>query len=76
MSPTVLYQRLSELSQAGLVTRTGDQRYELTEVGRALGAALDPLNRWAHQWAKAIPSAGESHSTAPADDAAADEATR
>jgi DNA-binding HxlR family transcriptional regulator len=76
MSPTVLYQRLSELSQAGLVTRTADQRYELTEVGRALGAALDPLNRWAHQWAKEIPSSGESRSSWQADDAAPDEATR
>jgi DNA-binding HxlR family transcriptional regulator len=63
MSPSVLYERLGELSEAGLVTRNGDQRYELTKIGRALGTALDPLNRWAHRWAKEISSPGESRSS-------------
>jgi DNA-binding HxlR family transcriptional regulator len=61
MSPSVLYERLGELGEAGLVTRNGGH-YELTEIGRALGAALDPLNRWAHRWAKEISAPGKSRS--------------
>jgi DNA-binding HxlR family transcriptional regulator len=52
MSPSVLYQRLAELSEAGLLARTRDHRYELTPTGQALGAALEPLNRWARSWAE------------------------
>jgi DNA-binding HxlR family transcriptional regulator len=59
MSPSVLYERLGELSEAALVTRNGDQRYELTKIGQALGAALDPLSRWAQRWAKETSSPGE-----------------
>jgi DNA-binding HxlR family transcriptional regulator len=51
MSPSVLYERLSELADAGLVERAGEKRYQLTEIGRDLGAALDPLDRWARRWA-------------------------
>ncbi len=51
MSPSVLYQRLGELRDSGLVTQDGDQRYELTVIGQALGAALEPLERWARRWA-------------------------
>jgi DNA-binding HxlR family transcriptional regulator len=58
MSPSVLYERLGELGEAGLVTRSGDQRYELTKIGRELGAALDPLNGWAQRWAKETSSPG------------------
>lgn len=54
MSPSVLYQRLAELGEAGLLTRTADQRYELTEIGRDLAAALDPLKEWARRWAEAL----------------------
>lgn len=52
MSPSVLYQRLAELTDAGLVERADDQRYQLTQIGRDLGAALDPLDRWARRWTK------------------------
>jgi DNA-binding HxlR family transcriptional regulator len=55
MSPSVLYQRLAELADAGLVERTEDQRYRLSEIGRELGAALDPLDRWARRWARRAP---------------------
>lgn len=51
MSPSVLYERLSELGQAGLVVKNENGQYELTEVGRALGAALAPLDQWAREWA-------------------------
>jgi DNA-binding HxlR family transcriptional regulator len=52
MSPSVLYQRLAELTDAGLVERADDQRYQLTRIGRDLGAALDPLDSWARRWTK------------------------
>ena len=51
MSPSVLYQRLAELTDAGLVERADDQRYRLSAIGRDLGAALEPLDRWARRWA-------------------------
>ena len=51
MSPSVLYQRLRELTDAGLITQDVDQRYELTEIGQALGAALEPLDHWSRRWA-------------------------
>jgi DNA-binding HxlR family transcriptional regulator len=52
MSPSVLYQRLGDLLDAGLVAQSADQRYELTDIGRALGAALEPLDQWSRQWAR------------------------
>jgi DNA-binding HxlR family transcriptional regulator len=54
MSPSVLYQRLTDLTDAGLVTQGDDQRYELTEIGRALGAALEPLDEWSRRWARQL----------------------
>jgi DNA-binding HxlR family transcriptional regulator len=52
MSPSVLYDRLGELSGAGLVVQRDDQCYELTEIGRSLGKALTPLDQWARRWAE------------------------
>jgi DNA-binding HxlR family transcriptional regulator len=49
MSSSVLYQRLKELTEAGLVTQS-DQGYLLTEVGSSLGSALRPLSEWALVW--------------------------
>jgi DNA-binding HxlR family transcriptional regulator len=52
MSSSVLYERLTELTTAGLVTRTGDGDYALTELGGSLGDALAPLDAWARRWAR------------------------
>jgi DNA-binding HxlR family transcriptional regulator len=52
MSPSVLYDRLGELTGAGLIVQRDDQGYELTEVGRSLGEALNPLEQWARRWAE------------------------
>lgn len=52
MSSSVLYERLGELTDAGLVTRTGDGGYDLTDIGRSLGDALGPLDAWARRWAR------------------------
>jgi DNA-binding HxlR family transcriptional regulator len=51
MSPSVLYERLKELSVAGLIDQTEDQRYRLTALGRSLIDAIEPLNRWSERWA-------------------------
>jgi DNA-binding HxlR family transcriptional regulator len=51
MSPSVLYQRLAELTGAGLVEQDQDNRYLLTALGGSLSAAIKPLDRWARDWA-------------------------
>jgi DNA-binding HxlR family transcriptional regulator len=53
LSSSVLYERLRELSDAGLVARDEEEAYVLTTVGRSLGAALEPLDRWSTEWARA-----------------------
>ena len=50
LSSSVLYQRLAELSESGLVTAT-EAGYELTPLGASLGQALAPLDSWANTWA-------------------------
>src|SRR5690242_7044249 len=50
LSSSVLYQRLGELGASGLTAATGEG-YELTPLGRGLGAALGPLDEWARAWA-------------------------
>jgi len=72
LSSSVLYQRLGELGASGLTAAT-DAGYELTPVGRGLGAALGPLDEWANAWADSIDgqpssvrsSAGPASSSAP-----------
>jgi DNA-binding HxlR family transcriptional regulator len=50
MSSSVLYERLSELRAAGLVSQAATGDYSLTPLGRELGDALAPLQRWAERW--------------------------
>lgn len=50
ISPSVLNTRLAELKDAEIVT-TGENGYALTDHGRALLVAGDPLDAWAHEWA-------------------------
>ena len=55
ISDSMLATRLSELTGAGLVTRTVDEgppvavAYELTDAGRALLPALEQISRWADE---------------------------
>ncbi len=51
LSSSVLYQRLRELLEAGLVERADQEQYTLTDLGRALGRAMQPLDAWANRWA-------------------------
>jgi DNA-binding HxlR family transcriptional regulator len=46
----VLYDRLRELAEVGLIERDG-QRYRLSALGGSLGQALEPLDSWSREWA-------------------------
>ena len=52
MSSSVLRDRLAELGEAGIVATDADGRYALSEHGRGLLAALQPLADWADAWAR------------------------
>lgn len=52
MSSSVLYQRLRELSEAGLVVRDDEGRFAITPLGGDLRGALEPLDEWARRWAE------------------------
>ncbi len=52
MSSSVLYDRLRELTDAGLIGQTVRGSYSLTSTGAALGRALRPLDEWAVSWAR------------------------
>jgi DNA-binding HxlR family transcriptional regulator len=54
MSSSVLRVRLAELESAGLVGRTEDAGYVLTDIGRKLNAAIRPLTNWADTWAESL----------------------
>ena len=58
MSSSVLYERLRELGAAGLVERDEADRYRLTRPGASLGAAIEPLDRWARTWARSTGLSG------------------
>ena len=57
MSSSVLYDRLRELGASGLIARTPGDEYALSELGAALGAALQPLDAWAGTWAASLDKA-------------------
>jgi DNA-binding HxlR family transcriptional regulator len=52
LSSSVFYERLRELTDAGLLEQYDDDTYGLTDLGAALGVALKPLDAWSQQWAK------------------------
>jgi DNA-binding HxlR family transcriptional regulator len=52
VSTSVLYERLRELADVGLVTRDDVGAYALTQLGTELGSALAPLEAWAERWAR------------------------
>jgi DNA-binding HxlR family transcriptional regulator len=54
MSSSVLYERLEELTAAGLVARDEAGAYLLTDLGAALGPALESLDSWARRWSDAL----------------------
>ena len=56
MSPALLSQRLKELEQAGIVSRTpsaaghGASDYGLTHAGEELGPLIEAFGRWGQRW--------------------------
>lgn len=54
MSSSVLYQRLTELSDAELVEQDSSGQYLLTKVGSALNDALMPLDGWSRGWQRSL----------------------
>ena len=50
MSSSVMYERLRELSDAGLVIKSPAGAYELSGIGRELARAIEP-SHWADRWA-------------------------
>lgn len=52
LSSSVLYERLHELTDAGLLERH-DSSYALTELGASLRTAIQSLDGWAKEWSKA-----------------------
>lgn len=60
ISPRLLTQRLRELEEEEIVRRLVEPgppvqvRYELTEKGLDLGAAVAELERWAHRWLEPV----------------------
>jgi DNA-binding HxlR family transcriptional regulator len=50
MSPSVLSQRLTELTAAGIVQQDPSLDYALTVRGKELLEALVPLSEWATHW--------------------------
>jgi DNA-binding HxlR family transcriptional regulator len=59
MSSSVLYERLDELTAAGLLTRDEAGAYLLTDVGAQLAPALESLDTWARRWSDALGPAGD-----------------
>jgi len=53
MSPTLLSARLRQLTEAGVVSRSGKKGkyiYELTEAGHELTPVVQLLGAWGHRW--------------------------
>lgn len=53
LSSSVLYGRLHDLTDAGLITKDDHGSYELTRTGASLRDALAPLDDWSRRWAAA-----------------------
>src|SRR5262245_37653075 len=53
VSPSILNTRLKELRDAQVVGLDGEG-YRLTPAGVALLATLEPLSRWASDWARSL----------------------
>ena len=52
VSSSVMYERLADLREAGLIEKDTDGSYTLTRLGRQLGDALEPLDAWSQRWAR------------------------
>ena len=53
MNPASLNKRIKELRELDIIDHSGDG-YHLTEHGRSLVAAFEPLQAWATTWARQV----------------------
>ncbi len=53
MSPSVLNNRIKQLTEAQLVV-CGERGYQLTTLGASLMNTLDPLRQWSARWSQAL----------------------
>ena len=53
MSPSVLNNRLKQLTQAELLLST-DEGYKLTDLGQSLMLALNPVRDWSKHWQQTL----------------------
>jgi DNA-binding HxlR family transcriptional regulator len=58
MSSSVLRDRLAELVEAGILETDEDGRYGLSDDGRGLLVALEPLRDWAERWGRSAGARG------------------
>jgi DNA-binding HxlR family transcriptional regulator len=63
LSSSVLYDRLRELVEAGLIDKDDHGSYRLTGIGARLRDALAPLDEWSRSWAASTRSGEEPHDT-------------
>jgi DNA-binding HxlR family transcriptional regulator len=54
MSSSVLYERLDELTAAGLLARDEAGAYLLADIGTQLAPALESLDAWAKRWSEGL----------------------
>lgn len=50
MSRSLLIKRLKELERSGVVTKTAEGTYQLTDAGADLAGAIDALGTWGERW--------------------------
>ena len=50
MSRSLLIKRLKELERAGVLTKTADGSYQLTDAGADLADVIDALGAWGERW--------------------------
>jgi DNA-binding HxlR family transcriptional regulator len=65
MSSSVLYERLRELGESGLIARTEGDEYVLSHIGAALGSALEPLDTWSESWSASMRAPGHGGARPP-----------
>ena len=54
LSSSVLYERLRDLTDAGIIEQTENDAYMVSALGVTLLGALEPLNKWSVSWERAL----------------------
>jgi DNA-binding HxlR family transcriptional regulator len=54
LSSSVLYERLRDLGEAGIIEQTEDEAYTVSALGASLLNALEPLTKWSVAWERSL----------------------